>query len=124
MCGASTLKSTRFYDQSIINLGNNNQTDSLVLEDIPASVLNKDNIWKNKEGRQVSSQQDEALLMTRGRSTEHSPSGSIIIIDQNQEVRRMSNATIVIRNDISRKSVRKTSRVETIKLSHQMLRVV
>ena len=111
MWGASTLKSTRFYDQSIINLGNNNQTDSLVFEDILASVLNKDNMWKNKEGRHVCSQQDEALLMTRGRSTKHGPSGSIIIIDQNQEVRRMSNATIVIRKGISRKSVRKTSRV-------------
>lgn len=74
--------------------------------------------------RQVSSQQDEALLMTRGRSTKHGPNWSIIIIDQNKEVRRMSKATIVIRKGISRKSVRKTSRVKTIKSSRQMLRVV
>ncbi|KAH9697272.1 glycine--tRNA ligase 1 [Citrus sinensis] len=64
------------YDQLIINLINNNPADSLIFDDVVASVLNEESKRKNKENRQVSSQQVEALSMTRGRSTERDPSGS------------------------------------------------
>ncbi|KAH9647728.1 hypothetical protein KPL70_025300 [Citrus sinensis] len=64
------------YDQLIINLTNNNPVDSLVFDDVAASVLNEESRRKNKENRQTSSQQAEALSMTRGRSTERGPSGS------------------------------------------------
>ncbi|KAK9181573.1 hypothetical protein WN944_024711 [Citrus x changshan-huyou] len=64
------------YDQLIINLTNNNPADSLVFDDVAASVLNEESRQKNKENRQPSSQQAEALSMTRGRSTERGPSRS------------------------------------------------
>ncbi|KAH9706497.1 hypothetical protein KPL70_012225 [Citrus sinensis] len=64
------------YDQLIINLTNNNPVESLVFDDVAASVLNEESRRKNKENRQASSQQAEALSVTRGRSTEHGPSGS------------------------------------------------
>ncbi|KAH9782976.1 hypothetical protein KPL71_009140 [Citrus sinensis] len=64
------------YDQLIINLTNNNPVDSLVFDDVAASVLNEESRRKNKENRQASSQQAEALSVTRGRSTERGPSGS------------------------------------------------
>ncbi|KAH9658914.1 retrovirus-related pol polyprotein from transposon TNT 1-94-like protein [Citrus sinensis] len=64
------------YDQLIINLTNNNPADSLVFDDIAASVLNEESRRKNKENRQASSQQAEAQSVTRGRSTERGPSGS------------------------------------------------
>ncbi|KAH9648557.1 hypothetical protein KPL70_025642 [Citrus sinensis] len=64
------------YDQLIINLTNNNPVDSLVFDDVAASVLNEESRRKNKENRQASSQQTEALSVTRGRSTERGPSGS------------------------------------------------
>ncbi|KAH9682249.1 hypothetical protein KPL71_027276 [Citrus sinensis] len=64
------------YDQLIINLTNNNPVDSLVFDNVAASVLNEESRRKNKENRQASSQQAEALLVTRGRSTERGPSGS------------------------------------------------
>ncbi|KAH9681068.1 hypothetical protein KPL71_026802 [Citrus sinensis] len=64
------------YDQLIINLTNNNPTDSLVFDDVAASILNEESRRKNKENRQASSQQAEALSVTRGRSTERGPSGS------------------------------------------------
>ncbi|KAH9679836.1 hypothetical protein KPL71_026295 [Citrus sinensis] len=64
------------YDQLIINLTNNNPVESLVFDDVAASVLNKESRRKNKENRQASSQQAEALSVTRGRSTERGPSGS------------------------------------------------
>ncbi|KAH9715183.1 hypothetical protein KPL71_020951 [Citrus sinensis] len=63
------------YDQLIINLTNNNPADSLVFDDVAASVLNEESRRKNKENRQASSQA-EALSVTRGRSTERGPSGS------------------------------------------------
>ena len=44
------------YDQLIINLMNNNPTDSLVFDDVAASVLNEESRRKNKEDRQASSQ--------------------------------------------------------------------
>ncbi|KAH9726512.1 hypothetical protein KPL70_008282 [Citrus sinensis] len=64
------------YDQLIINLTNNNPADSLVFDDVAASVLNEESRRKNKENRQASSQQAEALSVTRGRTTERDPSGS------------------------------------------------
>ncbi|KAH9701426.1 hypothetical protein KPL71_024990 [Citrus sinensis] len=64
------------YDQLIINLTNNNPSDSLIFDDVSASVLNEESKRKNKENRQASSQQAEALSVTRGRSTERGPSGS------------------------------------------------
>ncbi|KAH9753878.1 Integrase catalytic domain-containing protein [Citrus sinensis] len=64
------------YDQLIINLTNNNPVDSLVFDDFAASVLNEESRQKNKENRRASSQQAEALSVTRGRSTECGLSGS------------------------------------------------
>ncbi|KAH9699234.1 Integrase catalytic domain-containing protein [Citrus sinensis] len=64
------------YDQLIINLTNNNPVESLVFDDVAASVLNEESRRKNKENRQASSQQAESLSVTRGRSTERGPSGS------------------------------------------------
>ncbi|KAH9669686.1 hypothetical protein KPL70_021889 [Citrus sinensis] len=64
------------YDQLIINLTNNNPVDSLVFDDVVASVLNEESMRKNKENRQASSQQADALSVTRGRSTERGLSGS------------------------------------------------
>ncbi|KAH9794218.1 hypothetical protein KPL71_004820 [Citrus sinensis] len=63
------------YDQLIINLTNNNPVDNLVFDDVAASV-NEESRRKNKKNRQASSQQAEALSVTRGRSTERGPSGS------------------------------------------------
>ena len=46
-----------------------------------------------------------------------------ITVDQNREVRRMSNATTVARKGMSRKSIGTTRREERVKiLSHQMLK--
>ncbi|KAH9651797.1 Integrase catalytic domain-containing protein [Citrus sinensis] len=64
------------YDQLIINLTNNNPVDSLVFDEVAASLLNDESKRKNKENRQASSQQAETLSVTRGRSTERGPSGS------------------------------------------------
>ncbi|KAH9650013.1 hypothetical protein KPL70_026197 [Citrus sinensis] len=64
------------YDQLIINLTNNNPVDNLVFDDVAASVLNEESRRKNTKNIRVSSQQVEALSVTRGRSTEHGPSGS------------------------------------------------
>ena len=44
------------YGQLIINPTNNNLMDSLVFNDVTASVLNKESRQKNKENRQASSQ--------------------------------------------------------------------
>ena len=47
------------------------------------------------------------------------------MVGQNQEVKRMSNATIVTRKGTSRKSIRVTRREKRVKnLIHQMLRGV
>ena len=64
------------YDQLIINLTNNNPVAGLVFDDVAASILNEESTRKNKENRQASSQQAEALSVTRGRSTERGPNGS------------------------------------------------
>ena len=53
------------------------------------------------------------------------PVGVTIMLYQNPEVRIMLNATIVARNDTSRKSVGVTRREERAKnLNHQMLKGV
>ena len=39
------------YNQLIINLMNNNPVDSLVFDDVAASVLNEESRQKNKENR-------------------------------------------------------------------------
>ena len=44
------------YDQLIINLTNNNPTNSLVFDNVAAFVLNEKSRQKNKENRQASSQ--------------------------------------------------------------------
>ncbi|KAL4271938.1 hypothetical protein GQ457_13G028490 [Hibiscus cannabinus] len=64
------------YDQLIINLTNNILTDHLVFDDIAAVVLEEENRRKNKEDRQGSLQQAEALTVMRGRSTERGQSSS------------------------------------------------
>ena len=53
------------------------------------------------------------------------PMGVTIMVDPNPEVRRMLNATTVVRKDMSRKSIGVTRREKRAKnLSHQMLRGV
>ncbi|KAK9090448.1 hypothetical protein Sjap_023625 [Stephania japonica] len=64
------------YDQLIIYLTNKLLTDCLAFDDVATGVLEKENRRKNKEDRQASSQQVEALTVMRGRSTERGPSGS------------------------------------------------
>ena len=60
--------------------------------------------------------------MTRGRSTDVALVGVTIMVDQNPEVRRMLNATIVVKIGTSKKSVGVTRREKRAKnLSHQML---
>jgi len=56
------------YDQLIINLTNNILTDYLVFDDVAAAILEEENRRKNK-GDRNSSNQAEALLVSRGRST-------------------------------------------------------
>ncbi|KAH9651076.1 hypothetical protein KPL70_026612 [Citrus sinensis] len=64
------------YDPLIINLTNNNPADSLVFDDVAASILNEESRRENKEDRRASSQQVDVLSVTRGRSTERGSSGS------------------------------------------------
>ena len=64
------------YNQLIINLTNGILSNFLVFEDVASAVLEKEDRRKNKEDKLASSQQAEALTMTRGRSMEHGSSGS------------------------------------------------
>ncbi|GJS19553.1 gag-pol polyprotein [Tanacetum coccineum] len=64
------------YDQVIINLTSNVLTDCLVFDDVAASILEEENRRNNREDRQTSSRQVEALTVTRGRSMERGSSGS------------------------------------------------
>jgi hypothetical protein len=76
------------YDQLIINLTNNIITDYLVFDDVAATILKEENRRKNK-GDRNSSNQAEALLVSKGRSTER---GSVRVKGKggpNQEVRRL-----------------------------------
>jgi hypothetical protein len=63
------------YDQLIINLTNNILTDYLVFDDVAAAILEEENRRKSK-GDKNSSNQAEALLVSRGRSTERGSSRS------------------------------------------------
>jgi len=58
------------YDQLIINLINNILLDYSVFDDVAAAILEEENRCKNKRDNN-SSNQVKALLMLRGRSTEH-----------------------------------------------------
>ena len=96
--------------------------DNLGFDDVAASVLNEKSMWKSKEDRQVSSQQAHALLVTKGDQWNMAPMGVTIMVDQNLEVRRILNATTMVRNGTSKKNVRTTRKEERAKnLSHQML---
>ena len=64
------------YDQLIINLTNNVLTDFLDFNDVAAAVLQEESRRKSNEDRSFASQQTEALLTMRGRSTERNSSGS------------------------------------------------
>ncbi|GJZ97608.1 gag-pol polyprotein [Tanacetum coccineum] len=64
------------YDQVIINLTSNVLTDCLVFDDVAASILEEENRRNNREDRQTSSRQVEALAVTRGRSMESGSSES------------------------------------------------
>jgi len=57
------------YDQLIINLTNNILLDYSVFDDVAAAILEEENRCKNK-GDKNSSNQANALLMSRGRSAE------------------------------------------------------
>jgi len=65
------------YDQLIINLINNILSDYLVFDDVAVAILEEKNRRKNKKDRN-SSNQVEALLMSKGRSTERGSSESQI----------------------------------------------
>ena len=115
------------YDQLIIKLINRILSDFLVFEDVASAVLEEEDKWKNKEDRLASSQQVEALTITRERSMERGSSGSQNMVDQNQGVKRMLNATTVAKDDISRISVGYSRRIEISNgkvLSWQILRGV
>nr|GFB25656.1 Gag-Pol polyprotein [Tanacetum cinerariifolium] len=64
------------YDQVIINLTINVLSDYLVFDDVAAAILKEENTRNNREDRQTSSRQVEALVVTRGRSMESGFSGS------------------------------------------------
>lgn len=64
------------YDQLVINLTNNILSDYLQFDDVASAILEEECRRQNKEDRLASSQQAEALSMTRGRSTERGSSGS------------------------------------------------
>jgi len=84
------------YDQPIINIINNNIADTLHFDDVTGAILEEESRRKNKKERSESSKQAEDLTITRGRSTEcGSPVGVKIMVGQNLEERRISNARIV-----------------------------
>nr|GEV53445.1 putative ribonuclease H-like domain-containing protein [Tanacetum cinerariifolium] len=64
------------YDQVVINLTNNVLTDCLIFDDVAASILEEENRHNNKEDRQTSSKQVEALVVTKENSMESRSSGS------------------------------------------------
>jgi hypothetical protein len=63
------------YDQLIINFTNNIILDYLIFNDVAIAILEEENRRKNK-GDKNSSNQAEALLVSRGRSAERGSSGS------------------------------------------------
>ncbi|GJX32389.1 gag-pol polyprotein [Tanacetum coccineum] len=64
-------------DQVIINLTSNVLADYLVFDDVATVILEEENRRNNREDRQTSSRQVEALVVTRGRSMEPGFSGSL-----------------------------------------------
>ena len=66
-----------WYDQLIINLTNNILLYYFVFDDVATAILEEENKRKNKRDRN-SLNQVEALLMSRGRSTERGSNGSQI----------------------------------------------
>jgi len=64
------------YDQLVINITNYNLIDLLRFEDVVGAVLEEESGRKNKEDMVESARKTEALVMTRGRSTERGSSGS------------------------------------------------
>jgi len=64
------------YDQLVINITNYNIADLLHFEDVAGAVLEEESRRKNKEDMVESARQIEALVMTKGRSTERGSSGS------------------------------------------------
>lgn len=64
------------YVHTIISLANNIDTDYLVVDDVATAILEEESRCKKKEDRVAGSNQLEALMMTRGRSTTHGTSGS------------------------------------------------
>ena len=70
-CAELLLQSLSYsYDQLIINSTNNILLDYTVFDDVAIAILKEENRCKNK-GDINSSNQAKALLMSRGRSTEH-----------------------------------------------------
>ncbi|GJY69818.1 retrovirus-related pol polyprotein from transposon TNT 1-94 [Tanacetum coccineum] len=65
------------YDHVIINLTSNVLADYLVFDDVATVILEEENRRNNREDRQTSSRQVEALVVTRGRSMEPGSSGSL-----------------------------------------------
>nr|GEU58573.1 Gag-Pol polyprotein [Tanacetum cinerariifolium] len=69
-------ESTSVTEHLIITLTGNILTDSLVFNDVAVFVLERENRRNNREDRQVSLRQVEALVVTKGRSMEPGSSGS------------------------------------------------
>ncbi|KAK6925927.1 Glycoside hydrolase family 18, catalytic domain [Dillenia turbinata] len=88
------------YDQLIINL--TNSIEVLVFDEIAAADLEEESQCKSKEDRLGSSQQAEALMMMRGVQQNLVPVGVKIRVDQNTEVRKISNVVTVARKSITK----------------------
>ncbi|GJZ93137.1 hypothetical protein Tco_0665202, partial [Tanacetum coccineum] len=80
------------YDQVIINLTSNVLSDYLVFDDAAAAILEEENRCNNREDRQTSSRQVEALVVTRGRSMEPGSSGSHNQRGMSLHLKKLSNA--------------------------------
>ncbi|GJX07846.1 hypothetical protein Tco_0195778 [Tanacetum coccineum] len=61
------------YDQVIINLTSNVLSDSLVFDDVATAILEEENRHNNREDKQTSSRQVEALVVIRGMLMEPAP---------------------------------------------------
>ncbi|GJS97042.1 hypothetical protein Tco_0804010 [Tanacetum coccineum] len=64
------------YDQLIINITTNVLSNYLVFDDVAAAILEEEIRRNKRDDIQTRSRQVEALVVTRGRSTEHGPNGS------------------------------------------------
>ncbi|GJS32085.1 retrovirus-related pol polyprotein from transposon TNT 1-94 [Tanacetum coccineum] len=70
------IESTSVTEHVIINLTSNVLTDCLIFDNVAAFILEEENRCNNREDRQTSSRQAEALVVTKGRSMEPGSSGS------------------------------------------------